>query len=151
MPQASEIAWLIPVFPLIGAVLSGMGLICVNKKINNSREIVSTGLLSFVGVSAVISYKTLIEQINGYQTVEKLFVWASAGDFTIPMGFVLDPLGSVMLSLVTTITLLVMIYSHGYMSHDKGYVRFFTYLALFSSSLMGLIISPNLLEIYVFW
>ena len=56
-----------------------------------------------------------------------------------------------MLALVTTITLLVMIYSHGYMAHDKGYVRFFTYLALFSSSMMGLIISPNLLEIYVFW
>ncbi|EEE40328.1 NAD(P)H-quinone oxidoreductase subunit 5 [Prochlorococcus marinus] len=151
MPQASEIAWLIPVFPLIGAVLSGFGLISINKKINNSREIVSVGLISFVGISAVISYKALIEQISGYQSVEKLFVWASAGDFTIPMGFVLDPLGSVMLALVTTITLLVMIYSHGYMSHDKGYVRFFTYLALFSSSMMGLIVSPNLLEIYVFW
>jgi NAD(P)H-quinone oxidoreductase subunit 5 len=151
MPQASEIAWLIPVFPLIGAVLSGLGLISINKKINSSREIVSVGLISFVGVSAVISYKALIEQVNGYQSVEKLFVWANAGDFTIPMGFVLDPLGSVMLALVTTITLLVMIYSHGYMAHDKGYVRFFTYLALFSSSMMGLIVSPNLLEIYVFW
>jgi len=151
MPQASEIAWLIPVFPLVGAVLSGLGLISINKKINNSREIVSVGLISFVGISAVISYKALIEQVNGYEPVEKLFVWANAGDFTIPMGFVLDPLGSVMLALVTTITLLVMIYSHGYMAHDKGYVRFFTYLALFSSSMMGLIISPNLLEIYVFW
>jgi len=151
MPQASEIAWLIPVFPLIGAVLSGLGLISFNKKINNSRQIVSVGLISFVGVSLAISYKALIEQVNGYHPVEKLFVWANAGDFTIPMGFVLDPLGSVMLALVTTITLLVMIYSHGYMSHDKGYVRFFTYLALFSSSMMGLIVSPNLLEIYVFW
>jgi len=151
MPQASEIAWLIPVFPLIGAVLSGLGLISINKKINNSREIVSVGLISFVGISAVISYKALIEQVNGYQSVEKLFVWANAGDFTIPMGFVLDPLGSVMLALVTTITLLVMIYSHGYMAHDKGYVRFFTYLALFCSSMMGFIVSPNLLEIYVFW
>ena len=151
MPQASEIAWLIPLFPLIGAVISGLGLISINQKINNSREIVSIGLISFVGISAVISYKALIEQVNGYQSVEKLFVWANAGDFTIPMGFVLDPLGSVMLALVTTITLLVMIYSHGYMEHDKGYVRFFTYLALFSSSMMGLIVSPNLLEIYVFW
>jgi len=151
MPQASEIAWLIPVFPLIGAVLSGLGLISINKKINNSREIVSVGLISFVGISAVISYKALIELVNGYLSVEILFVWANAGDFTIPMGFVLDPLGSVMLALVTTITLLVMIYSHGYMAHDKGYVRFFTYLALFSSSMMGLIVSPNLLEIYVFW
>ena len=151
MPQASEIAWLIPLFPLIGAVLSGLGLITLNKKVNNSRQIVSTSLISFVGISAVISYKALLEQISGYQTVEKLFIWASAGDFSIPMGFILDPLGSVMLALVTTITLLVMIYSHGYMDHDKGYVRFFTYLALFSSSMMGLIISPNLLEIYVFW
>ncbi len=151
MPQASEIAWLIPVFPLIGAVISGLSLISINKKINKLREVVAISLLSFVGVSAVISYKSLFEQINGYHSVEKLFVWASAGDFQIPMGFVLDPLGSVMLSLVTTITLLVMIYSHGYMAHDKGYVRFFTYLALFSSSMLGLIISPNLLEIYVFW
>ena len=151
MPQASEIAWLIPVLPLIGAVISGLSLISINKKINKLREYVAIGLLTFVGASAVISYKALLEQINGYRAVEKLFVWASAGDFQIPMGFVLDPLGSVMLSLVTTITLLVMIYSHGYMAHDKGYVRFFTYLALFSSSMMGLIISPNLLEIYVFW
>ena len=151
MPQASEIAWLIPVFPLIGAVISGLSLISINKKINKLREVVAIGLLSFVGISAAISYKALFEQINGYQSVQKLFVWASAGDFQIPMGFVLDPLGSVMLSLVTTITLLVMIYSHGYMAHDKGYVRFFTYLALFSSSMLGLIISPNLLEIYVFW
>ena len=83
-------------------------------------------MISFVGVSAVMSYKAL-EQINGYNSVEKLFVWASAGDFTTPMGFVLDPLGSVMLALVTTITLLVMIYSHGYMSHDKGYVRFYIF------------------------
>ena len=151
MPQASEIAWLIPIFPLVGAVISGLSLISVNERINKLREIVAICLISFVGISAVLSYKALFEQINGYQTVEKLFVWASAGDFQIPMGFVLDPLGSVMLSLVTTITLLVMIYSHGYMAHDKGYVRFFTYLALFSSSMLGLIISPNLLEIYVFW
>ena len=151
MPQASEIAWLIPVLPLIGAVISGLSLISINKKINKLREYVAIGLLTFVGASAVISYKALFEQINGYKSVEKLFVWASAGDFQIPMGFVLDPLGSVMLALVTTITILVMIYSHGYMAHDKGYVRFFTYLALFSSSMMGLIISPNLLEIYVFW
>ena len=62
MPLASEIAWLIPVFPLFGAVLSGLGLISVNKKINNSREIVSISLITFVGVSAVISYKALFEQ-----------------------------------------------------------------------------------------
>jgi hypothetical protein len=80
-----------------------------------------------------------------------LFDWASAGTFNLQMGFRVDALGAVMLSLVTTIALLVMVYSDGYMAHDKGYVRFFTYLALFSSSMLGLVISPNLLEIYVFW
>ena len=101
MPQASEIAWLIPVLPLVGAVISGLSLISINKKINKLREYVAIGLLTFVGASAVISYKALFEQINGYRSIEKLFVWASAGDFEIPMGFVLDPLGSVMLTLVT--------------------------------------------------
>ena len=80
-----------------------------------------------------------------------LFNWASAGSFNLQMGFRVDALGAVMLALVTTIALLVMVYSDGYMAHDKGYVRFFTYLALFSSSMLGLVISPNLLEIYVFW
>ena len=56
MPQASEIAWLIPIFPLIGAVISGLGLISVNKKINNLREIVSISLISVVGISTLLSY-----------------------------------------------------------------------------------------------
>ena len=68
MPQASEIAWLIPVFPLIGAVLSGLGLI-INNKINNSREIVSIGLISSLVFLQLLVIK-LIEQINGYQPVE---------------------------------------------------------------------------------
>ena len=108
-------------------------------------------LISCVGAAAVISYSILFNQLNGAPPVEHLFVWASAGSFVLPMGYVVDPLGPVMLALVTTIALLVLVYSHGYMAHDKGYVRFFTYLALFSSSMLGLIISPNLLEIYVFW
>ncbi len=151
MPSAAELAWLIPLLPLIGGLISGLGLISFNKKINKLREKVAIFLISFVGASAVLSYAVLYEQISGNPPVEHLFVWASAGSFTLPMGYIIDPLGSVMLSLVTTIAVLVMIYSHGYMAHDKGYVRFFTYLALFSSSMLGLIVSPNLLEIYVFW
>ena len=151
MPSAADLAWLIPVLPLAGGVVIGIGLISFNKEINNFRKPVAISLISLVGVAAVLSYAVLIEQIAGLPPVEHLFVWASAGDFVLPMGYVIDPLGAVMLALVTTIALLVMIYSHGYMAHDKGYVRFFTYLALFSSSMLGLIVSPNLLEIYVFW
>jgi NAD(P)H-quinone oxidoreductase subunit 5 len=52
---------------------------------------------------------------------------------------------------VTTVALLVMIYTDGYMAHDKSYVRFYAYLSLFSSSMLGLVISPNLVQVYIFW
>jgi NAD(P)H-quinone oxidoreductase subunit 5 len=151
MPAATELAWLIPVLPLLGAAISGLGLISFNLTVNRLRKPVAVLLLTCVGAAAVLSYAVLAEQLAGAGAREVLFTWASAGSFNLPMGYRIDALGAVMLSLVTTIALLVMIYSDGYMAHDKGYVRFFTYLALFSSSMLGLVISPNLLEIYVFW
>ena len=151
MPSAAQLAWLIPVLPLLGACLSGLGLITFNRTVNRLRKPVAVMLLTCVGAAAVLSYAVLAEQLAGAGMTEVLFDWASAGTFNLQMGFRVDPLGAVMLALVTTIALLVMVYSDGYMAHDKGYVRFFTYLALFSSSMLGLIISPNLLEVYVFW
>ena len=151
MDSAAPLAWLIPVLPLAGACLVGLGLISFNRTINRLRKPVAVFLISCVGASAVLSYTILAQQLAGAGATELLFNWASAGSFNLEMGFRVDPLGAVMLALVTTIALLVMVYSDGYMAHDKGYVRFFTYLALFSSSMLGLIISPNLLEIYVFW
>jgi NAD(P)H-quinone oxidoreductase subunit 5 len=151
MPSAAELAWLIPVLPLVGAALSGLGLLTFSRTVNRLRRPVALMLISCVGAAAVLSFAVLLEQIGGAGSTEVLFNWASAGSFNLQMGFRVDALGAVMLSLVTTIALLVMVYSDGYMAHDKGYVRFFTYLALFSSSMLGLVISPNLLEIYVFW
>ena len=151
MPSAAELAWLIPVLPLAGACITGLGLISFNRTINRLRKPVAWLLISCVGAAAVLSYAVLAQQLAGAGPTEVLFNWASAGNFNLQMGFRVDALGAVMLSLVTTIAVLVMVYSDGYMAHDKGYVRFFTYLALFSSSMLGLVISPNLLEIYVFW
>ncbi len=151
MPSASELAWLIPVLPLLGACLTGLGLISFNRTVNRLRKPVALLLITSVGIAAVLSFAILAEQLAGAGATEVLFDWAGAGTFHLQMGFRVDALGSVMLALVTTIALLVMVYSDGYMAHDKGYVRFFTYLALFSSSMLGLVISPNLLEIYVFW
>ncbi|QPN67929.1 NAD(P)H-quinone oxidoreductase subunit 5 [Synechococcus sp. CBW1006] len=151
MPSAAELAWLIPVLPLLGACVTGLGLISFNRTVNRLRKPVAVLLISCVGAAAVLSYAVLAQQLAGAAPTEVLFNWASAGTFNLQMGFRVDALGAVMLALVTTIALLVMVYSDGYMAHDKGYVRFFTYLALFSSSMLGLVISPNLLEIYVFW
>ncbi len=151
MPSAAELAWLIPVLPLLGACISGLGLISFNRTVNRLRKPVAVLLISCVGAAAVLSYAVLAQQLAGAPATEVLFTWATAGSFNLQMGFRVDALAAVMLALVTTIAVLVMVYSDGYMAHDKGYVRFFTYLALFSSSMLGLVISPNLLEIYVFW
>nr|APP88102.1 NADH dehydrogenase subunit L [Paulinella micropora]AQX44869.1 NADH dehydrogenase subunit L [Paulinella micropora] len=151
MMSATEFVWLIPVIPLLGACLVGLGLITFNDIVNQLRKPVALFLISCVGMGAILSFMILAEQLGGQSTHEVLFTWASAGNFNLEMGYRVDTLGAVMLSLVTTIALLVMIYSDGYMAHDKSYVRFFTYLALFSSSMLGLVLSPNLLEIYVFW
>ena len=151
MPSATQLAWLIPLLPLVGAAITGMGLITFNRTVNRLRTPVALLLITCVGAAAVLSFAVLVEQLAGGGATEVLFDWASAGTFNLQMGFRVDPLAAVMLALVTTIALLVMVYSDGYMAHDKGYVRFFTYLALFSSSMLGLVISPNLLEIYVFW
>jgi NAD(P)H-quinone oxidoreductase subunit 5 len=148
---AADLAWLIPLIPVLGACVTGLGLLSFNRTINRLRKPVAWFLISCVGASAVLSFAVLIEQLGGAAPREVLFDWASAGSFSLQMGYRVDPLAAVMLALVTTIALLVMVYSDGYMAHDKGYVRFFTYLALFSSSMLGLVISPNLLEIYVFW
>jgi NAD(P)H-quinone oxidoreductase subunit 5 len=148
---AADLAWLIPLLPLLGACVTGLGLLSFNRTVNRLRKPVALFLITCVGAAAVLSFAVLAEQLAGSPPREVLFDWASAGSFNLQMGYRVDPLAAVMLALVTTIALLVMVYSDGYMAHDKGYVRFFTYLALFSSSMLGLVISPNLLEIYVFW
>ncbi|MDJ1177852.1 NAD(P)H-quinone oxidoreductase subunit 5 [Roseofilum sp. BLCC_M91] len=146
-----EYAWLIPVLPLLGAMLVGLGLISFNKATNSLRQINAGVIVSLLGAAMVLSFALLWSQIQGHEVYTYTLDWASAGDFHLTMGYVIDPLTSVMLAIVTTVAFLVMIYTDGYMAHDAGYVRFYSYLSLFSSSMLGLVVSPNLLQVYVFW
>ncbi|MFM8974317.1 MAG: hypothetical protein ACKOFN_01095 [Vulcanococcus sp.] len=93
--------------PLLGAALSGLGLISFNRTVNRLKKPVALLLLTCVGAAAVLSYAVLAEQLAGAAPTEVLFNWASAGSFNLPMGFRVDALGAVMLALVTTIALLV--------------------------------------------
>jgi NAD(P)H-quinone oxidoreductase subunit 5 len=151
MEALYDYAWLIPVFPLAGAMLVGLGLISLNKFTNGLREINAVLIISLIGAATVMSFAILASQFQGHPTYSYSFEWASAGNFHLSMGYTIDHLTSLMLVIVTTVAMLVMIYTHGYMSHDPGYVRFYAYLSLFSSSMLGLIISPNLVQVYIFW
>ncbi len=144
-------AWLIPVLPLLGAMLVGLGLISFNKFTNGLRQVNAVVIISSIGAAMFMSIGLLWSQFQGHPTYLYSIDWAAAGSFHLKMGYTIDHLTALMLVIVTTVALLVMIYTDGYMAHDKSYVRFYAYLSLFSSSMLGLVISPNLVQVYIFW
>jgi NAD(P)H-quinone oxidoreductase subunit 5 len=146
-----EYAWLIPVFPLLGAMLVGLGLISLNQVTNRLRQLNAVVIISLMGAAMALSIALLWSQIQGHAPYLRTLEWAAAGNFHLTMGYTIDHLTSVMLVIVTTVAVLVMVYTDGYMAHDPGYVRFYAYLSLFGSSMLGLVVSPNLVQIYIFW
>jgi NAD(P)H-quinone oxidoreductase subunit 5 len=151
METLYQYAWLIPVLPLAAATLIGVGLISFGKEVSKLRQLSSIFVVSVIGAAMVLSFALLWSQIQGHAPYTRMIEWAAAGDFHLNMGYTVDHLTAVMLVIVTTVALLVMVYTDGYMAHDPGYVRFYAYLSLFSSSMLGLVVSPNLVQVYIFW
>ena len=151
MEPIYEYTWIIPVLPLAGAMILGLGLISFGKAASQLRQLSAVFIVSLLGMAMVLSFALLWSQLQGHPTFTHVIEWASAGDFSLKMGYTVDHITALMLVIVTTVAFFVMIYTDGYMSHDPGYVRFYAYLSLFSSSMLGLVISPNLLQVYVFW
>ncbi|TAE60793.1 MAG: NADH-quinone oxidoreductase subunit L [Nostocales cyanobacterium] len=146
-----QYAWIIPVLPLLGAMLVGLGLISLNQVTNRLRQLNAVVIISLMGAAMGLSMALLWSQYQGHEPYLHTFEWAAAGNFHLTMGYTIDNLTAMMLVVVTTVAFLVMIYTDGYMAHDPGYVRFYAYLSLFGSSMLGLVISPNLVQIYIFW
>ncbi|MDJ0733919.1 MAG: NAD(P)H-quinone oxidoreductase subunit 5 [Nostocaceae cyanobacterium] len=146
-----QYAWLIPVLPLLGAMLVGLGLISLNQVTNRLRQLNAVLIISLMGIAMGLSFALLWSQIQGHAPYLRTLEWASAGNFHLSMGYTVDNLTALMLVIVTTVAFLVMVYTDGYMAHDPGYVRFYAYLSLFGSSMLGLVVSPNLVQIYIFW
>ncbi|BAY40079.1 NAD(P)H-quinone oxidoreductase subunit F [Nostoc sp. NIES-2111] len=146
-----EYAWLIPVLPLLGAMLVGVGLISFNQTTNGLRQLNAAVIISLMGAALGLSSALLWSQLQGHPTYLRTLEWAAAGNFHLSMGYTIDNLTALMLVIVTSVAFLVMVYTDGYMAHDPGYVRFYAYLSLFGSSMLGLVVSPNLVQIYIFW
>ncbi|MDA0771461.1 MAG: NADH-quinone oxidoreductase subunit L [Cyanobacteria bacterium] len=136
-------AWLIAIYPLVAAV----AIMFVTHK----SRIVSMGLS--VGAVALGLVHSVIVFLNfhGHHPYEINFNWISAGDFHLELGCLIDPLAIGMLLTVNLVSLLVQIYTHGYMAEDEGYTRFYSYLSLFTFSMLGLVIATNLFQMYFFW
>ena len=77
--------------------------------------------------------------------------WVTVGDLQVRLGVMLNPLTAVMLVVVTGVSLMVQVYSQGYMKDDPGYARYFAFMSLFTASMVGLVIASNIVQLYVFW
>ena len=107
-----------------------------------------------IGISFVISVAALFSTIsNGGKIDYPSHKWLSVGDFTFNVGILMDPLTAVMLVVVTGVSLMVQIYSLGYMSEEenRGFSRYFAYMSLFTTSMVGLVLASNIIQVFVFW
>ena len=151
MQSIHQYAWIIPFLPTVTAAFFGFGLLFARNLVNSQRWIAASLNIITIFITLILSVSIFIDQINNNSSYVQLWSWMSVGELSFQLGYIIDPLSAIMLVLVTSVALCVMIYTHGYMKHDQGYVRFFTYLSLFTASMLGLVLSPNLIQIYIFW
>ena len=144
---------LIPLIPLAVFLLLGI----FSQKIKPAVS----GLIGVAGlsISTLLSFYTAYQyffvhgKVNGvYQAIVQKTVWMNFTDtLHIDMGVLIDPISVMMLIVVSIVSLMVHIYSRGYMKGDDGFTRFFSFLSLFSFSMFGLVLATNLFQIYIFW
>jgi len=101
--------------------------------------------------SFVLAASAFFDIAQGTPVRLTLYSWISSGSFQVPIGFYIDRLAAAMLLLVTIVSGLVHVYTIGYMRGDAGYARFFSYIALFTFSMLMLVMADNFLQLYVFW
>jgi len=136
---------LIPLLPLIAFAIN----ILLGKSIIRDKAH-WPAVLALLG-SLALSVMTFAEVAGGKVIDQDIYSWIISGSFKASVGFLIDPLTAIMLIVVTSISLLVYIYSIGYMHGDSGYYRFFAYLCLFTFSMLMLVLSNNLLQLYFGW
>nr|YP_010339133.1 NADH dehydrogenase subunit F [Dinebra chinensis]UNJ78413.1 NADH dehydrogenase subunit F [Dinebra chinensis]UYL24171.1 NADH-plastoquinone oxidoreductase subunit 5 [Dinebra chinensis] len=151
MEHTYQYAWVIPLLPLPVIMSMGLGLFLIPTATKNLRRIWAFPSVLLLSIALVFSVHLSIQQIKGSSIYQYLWSWTINNDFSLEFGYLIDPLTSIMLILITTVGILVLIYSDDYMSHDEGYLRFFIYISFFNTSMLGLVTSSNLIQIYFFW
>ncbi len=158
-------AFLIPIFPLLAFLLIVFFL-------NRNNKVSALTAVAGIFFAGVVSYGVLFEAVGkGAELAKKpfyaklpLFLQLPTGDKVFEVGVMIDPLVAMTLFMVTTVCLMIFIYSIGYMRHshtdehghhhvsdDPRYARFFAYISLFACGMLGLVISSNLFQFFLFW
>ena len=141
----------VPMAPLVGAILAGIlgtqfGGNWIGRRLTHTLTILGV-LIAFI-----LSASTLKSvAIDGARFNETLYTWMTVGDLKMEVGFMVDGLTAMMMCVVTFVSLMVHIYTIGYMDEDEGYNRFFAYISLFTFSMLMLVMSNNMLQLFFGW
>ncbi|MSQ57340.1 MAG: NADH-quinone oxidoreductase subunit L [Limnohabitans sp.] len=148
--QASSLL-AVPLAPLVGSVLAGVlgthfGGNWIGRRLSHTLTILGVLIAFIISASALKSVA-----VDGAIFNEALYTWMVVGDLKMEIGFLVDGLTAMMMCVVTFVSLMVHIYTIGYMEEDDGYNRFFSYISLFTFSMLMLVMSNNLLQLFFGW
>jgi len=148
--SSTSLYLVIALAPLVGALITGLfGTGFMGRFVGRSASHLITilgVLISFVG-----SVVVLFQVLNGQTFDGTVYIWNAIGDIQIEIGFLIDSLSAMMMVVVTSVSLMVHIYTIGYMADDPGYQRFFSYISLFTFSMLMLVMSNNMLQLFFGW
>ncbi|RNA67803.1 NADH-quinone oxidoreductase subunit L [Alteribacter keqinensis] len=136
-------AWIIPVFPLIAFIV----LLLFGRTLKHNAAYVGIAALF---LSFLFSTIVLVERWGG-ESYTGVAEWITFGEITVTMGYEVSALNAMMLFVVTAVSLLVHVFSRQYMLADDRVHVFYAYLGLFSFSMLGLVLAPNILQLFIFW
>ncbi|MEI6692685.1 MAG: NADH-quinone oxidoreductase subunit L [Chlorobium sp.] len=154
MHSLIQLSIVVLLLPLLSFVI----LIFFNRRLPRRGDFLGVGILGTAfAISAYIFWTVIVQTYDPAFKVAWDFTWIDLGKvpgigpLQIKMGIVIDNLTAIMLAMVTLISLLVHLYSTGYMAGDKNYGRYFAFLGIFTFSMLGIVLSDNLFSIYIFW
>ncbi|HKB82760.1 MAG TPA: proton-conducting transporter membrane subunit, partial [Burkholderiales bacterium] len=136
---------LVPLAPLAGALIAGLLGWLIGRR--GSHAITIGGMV----ISVIASFLVFRDVLEGNTFNGPLYTWITSGDVTLQLGFLIDKLSATMMLVVTFVSLMVHIYTIGYMADDPGYQRFFSYISLFTFSMLMLVMSNNFLQLFFGW
>ena len=147
---------LIPLFPLLGFLILGLGFATIPKRITSilgPGTILISFILSIIAFINTLSHQHIITSSHQHISTlpHQLFSWIHVGELNIPFSFLIDPLSVLMLLIVTGVGFLIHVYSVGYMKEDPGYNRFFAYMNLFVFFMLILVMGGSYPVMFIGW
>ncbi len=143
--EMQKLYLLVPLAPLVGAIIAGLFCRIIPRWVAHSAAIAGVAI-AFIASVFIFQDVAAGNTFNG-----PVYQWLTSGDYTFEVGFLIDQLTVTMMLVVTFVSLAVHIYTVGYMADDPGYNRFFSYIALFTFSMLMLVMSNNFMQLFFGW